>query len=216
MSIVKQNYLEVLKTFFIALVFLAIGAVCGVLFIPPAIKSILNIAFFVVILFSVFSKKGGFIKDKKSMYIYALILGVLTGSTYVYYFETLGSALFLSAVIGVVLIFGVAYIIAYRSSEESLFKLGPIVFAGIITLLILEFINIFFFNFGTFDLIISAVAIIIYSVYAVVIMKSVQVRCRYGTLSEIEVVSLSYSIFISFLNLLLNLLRILSIVKNND
>ncbi|MGL5354840.1 MAG: Bax inhibitor-1 family protein [Clostridium sp.] len=216
MSIVKQNYLEVLKTFFIALVFLAVGAVVGVLFIPPALKSIMNIAFFVVVLFSLFSKKGGFIKDKKSMYIYALILGILTGSTYVYYFETLGSAVFLSAVIGVVLIFGVAYIIAFRSSEESLFKLGPIVFGGIITLLILEFINIFFFNFGTFDLIISAVAIIIYSVYAVVIMKSVQVKCRYGVLSEIEVVSLSYSIFISFLNLLLNLFRILSILINND
>lgn len=216
MSVAKQNYLNVLRTFFIALVFLGIGAVGGVLFIPPELKSILNIAFFIVILFSMFSKKGGFIKDKKSMYIYALVLGILTGSTYIYYFETLGSSVFLSAVMGVVLIFGVAYIIAYRSSEESLFKLGPIVFAGIFTLLILEFINIFFFNFGTFDLIISAIAITIYSVYAVVIMKSVQVRCRYGILSEIEVVSLSYSIFISFLNLLLNLLRILSIFKNND
>lgn len=215
-SSTKRNYLEILKTFFIALIFLAVGAIVGVLFIPPALKSFMNMAFFIVVLFSLFSKKGGFIRSKKSMYIYALILGVLTGSTYIYYFETLGSAVFLSAVIGVVLIFGMAYLIAASSSEASLFKLGPIVFGGIITLLILEFINIFFFNFGTFDLIISAVAIIIYSVYAVVIMKSVQVRCRYGILSEIEVVSLSYSIFISFLNLLLNLLRILSIVKNND
>lgn len=215
-SSIKRNYLNILKTFFISLIFLAIGAIVGVLFIPYELKVFMNMAFFVVILFSVFSKKGGFIKSKKSMYIYALILGILTGSTYIYYFEVLGSAVFLSAVIGVVLIFGMAYLLAANSSEESLFKLGPIIFAGIITLLILEFINIFFFNFGTFDLIISAVAIIIYSVYAVVIMKSVQVRCRYGVLSDIEVVSLAYSIFISFLNLLLNLLRILSIVNDRD
>ena len=213
---VKENYLKILKTFFISLVLLAIGSIIGVLFIPPTLKSFMNIAFFIVILFSLFSKKGGFIRDKKSMYIYALILGILTGSTYIYYFEVLGSAVFLSAVIGVVLIFGVAYLIALKSSEESLFKLGPTIFAGIITLLILEFINIFFFNFGTFDLIISSLAIIIYSIYSIVIMKSVQVRCKYGPLSEIEVVSLSYSIFISFLNLLLNLLRILSIFNNRD
>lgn len=215
-SSTKQNYLNILKTFFIALIFLAVGAVVGVLFIPPGLKSLMNMAFFIVVLFSVFSKKGGFIKSKKSMYIYALILGILTGSTYIYYFQTLGSAVFLSAVIGVVLIFGIAYLIASNSSEASLFKLGPIVFGGIITLLIVEFINIFFFSFGTFDLIVSGLAITIYSVYAVIIMKSVQVRCRYGVLSEIEVVSLSYSIFISFLNLLLNLLRILSIVSDND
>lgn len=215
-SSVKQNYLEILKTFFIALVLLAVGAIVGVLFIPYPLKSLMNIAFFIVILFSLFSKKGGFIRSKKSMYLYALILGILTGSTYIYYFEVLGSAVFLSAVIGVVLIFGMAYLIALRSNEEDLFKLSPIIWGGIIILLILEFINIFFFNFGTFDLIISAFAIIIYSVYAIVIMKSVQVRCSYGTLSEIEVVSLSYSIFISFLNLLLNLLRILSILNDRD
>lgn len=211
----KQNYLNILKTFFIALIFLAIGSVVGVLFIPPALKSFMNMAFFIVVLFSMFSRKGGFIKNKSSMYTYAFILGILTGSTYIYYFNSLGPAVFLSAVIGVVLIFGISYLIAARSSEESLFKLGPIVFGGIITLLIVEFINFFFFSFGTFDLIISGFAIIIYSVYAVVIMKSVQVRCKYGILSEMEVVSLSYSIFISFLNLLLNLLRILSILDND-
>ena len=33
-SIVKSNYLEILKTFFIALLFLALGAFIGVNFIP--------------------------------------------------------------------------------------------------------------------------------------------------------------------------------------
>ena len=87
---------------------------------------------------------------------------------------------------------------------------------GILVLLVLEFINIFFFKFGTFDLIISAIGISIYSIYALIIMKSVQNSCKYGLLSETEIVNFAFSIFISFLNLLVDLLRFVSILKNDN
>lgn len=212
----RKNYLAIMKTFFMALLFLAVGSIVGVLIIPPSVRYMLNIAFFVLVLFSIFSRKGGFIKSKGSMYAYAFILGILTGSTYVYYFATLGPDLFLSAVLGVILVFGLAYIVASKTSEESMFKISSMIWPLIFSLLILEFLNIFLFKFGTFDLILSTLGVLIYSAYAIVIMKSVQSRCRYGILSETEVVQLSYSIFISFLNLLLDILRILAIVKDND
>lgn len=215
-SIVKQNYLQILKTFFFGLIFLAMGSFIGVLFIPYSIKRILNIAFFIVILFSIFSRKGGFIRSRSSMYIYALVLGILSGSAYVYYFYRLGSGVFISVVLGVVLIFGIAYIIAARSSDENIFRLSPFVWGGIWALFILEILNIFLFRFSTYTLIISAAGILIYSVYAVVVMKSVQRRCEYGVLSEEEIAVFAYSIFISFLNLLLDLLRFVSIIQDND
>ena len=215
-SIVKQNYLQILKTFFIGLVFLALGSFAGIFLIPNSIKSILNIAFFIVVLFSAFSRKGGFIRSRSSMYIYALVLGILSGSAYVYYFYRLGSGLFISVVLGVVLIFGIAYILAARSSDENIFKLSPFIWGGIWALFILEILNIFLFRFSTYTLIISAIGIIIYSVYAVVIMKSIQRRCEYGVLSEQEIVVFAYSIFISFLNLLLDLLRFVSIIQSDD
>ena len=215
-SIIKNNYLEILKTFFIALLFMAIGAFIGVNFIPATFRYLLNIAFFILVLISAFSRRGGFVRNKTSMNIYAFILGILTGSTYVYYFYSLGSATFISVIIGVVLIFGISYLVAANQSEENIFKLGPIVTIGILVLLILEFINIFFFKFGTFDLFISAIGIIIYCVYSLVIMKSVQNRCRYGILSEEEVVALAFSIFISFLNLLIDLLRFISIIRDDN
>ena len=215
-NIIKKNYLEILKTFFIALLFLAIGAFIGVNFIPATFRYLLNIAFFILVLISAFSRRGGFVRNKTSMNIYAFILGILTGSTYVYYFYSLGSATFISVIIGVVLIFGISYLVAANQSEENIFKLGPIVTIGILVLLILEFINIFFFKFGAFDLFISAIGIIIYCVYSLVIMKSVQNRCRYGILSEEEVVTLAFSIFISFLNLLIDLLRFISIIRDDN
>ena len=215
-SIIKNNYLEILKTFFIALLFMAIGAFIGVNFIPATFRYLLNIAFFILVLISAFSRRGGFVRNKTSMNIYAFILGILTGSTYVYYFYSLGSATFISVIIGVVLIFGISYLVAANQSEENIFKLGPIVTIGILVLLILEFINIFFFKFGTFDLFISAIGIIIFCVYSLVIMKSVQNRCRYGILSEEEVVALAFSIFISFLNLLIDLLRFVSIIRDDN
>lgn len=212
----RENYLAIIKTFFTSLVFLVIGGAIGVFFIPPSVRSMLNIAFFILVLFSLFSRKGSFIQTKGNMYFYAFILGILTGSTYVYYFAVLGNELFLSAVLGVVLVFGIAYIIAKNTSDEKIFKMSSIVWGGIFALFILEFVNIFFFKFGTFDLLLSTGGVLIYSIYAVVIMKSVQSRCRYGILSETEVVQLSYSIFISFLNLLLDLLRLLSIIKRDN
>lgn len=212
----RENYLAIIKTFFTSLVFLVIGGAIGVFFIPPSVRSMLNIAFFILVLFSLFSRKGSFIQTKGNMYFYAFILGILTGSTYVYYFAVLGNELFLSAVLGVVLVFGIAYMIAKNTSEEKIFKMSSIVWGGIFALFILEFVNIFFFKFGTFDLLLSTGGVLIYSIYAVVIMKSVQSRCRYGILSETEVVQLSYSIFISFLNLLLDLLRLLSIIKRDN
>lgn len=215
-NIVKQNYLEILKTFFLGLVFLAIGSFAGVFFIPYSIKRILNIAFFIVILFSIFSRKGGFIRNRRSMYIYALILGILSGSAYVYYFYRLGSGVFISVVLGVVLIFGIAYIIAARSSDENIFKLSPFIWGGLWALVILEVLNIFLFRFSTYTLIISAIGILVYSVYAIVIMKSIQRRCEYGVLSEQEIAVFAYSIFISFLNLLLDLLRFVSIIQSDD
>ena len=95
-------------------------------------------------------------------------------------------------------------------------RLSPIIWGGILALVILEFINIFFFRFGTFDLMLSTAGILIYSIYAIYIMKYIQSRCRYSRLSEGEVVALSYSIFISFLNLLLDLLRFMSIISDDN
>lgn len=215
-SIVKQNYLEILKIFFISLLFLAIGSYIGVEYIPSSVRYYMNFAFFILVLFSMFAGKGRFVKSKSSMYIYAFILGVLTGATYVYYFYNLGVGIFISIVLGVVLIFGISYIIAANSTEEKIFNFAPMIFSAILVLAILEFINIFFFKFGTFDLILSVIGIAIYTFYALFIMKSVQSQCRYRVLSEGEIVNLAYSIFISFLNLLLDLLRLASILKRND
>ena len=213
---VKENYLSILKTFFIALIFLVIGGIIGVKFIPATFRYMLNIAFFVVVLFSAFSKRGGLIRNKASMYTYAFILGILTGSTYGYYFARLGPEIFISCIVGVLLVFAFAYFLALRTSEEKIMKLSPIIWGGILALIILEFINIFFFRFGIFDLLLSTAGILIYSLYAIYIMKSIQSRCRYGRLSEGEVVQLSYSIFISFLNLLLDLLRFMSIISDDN
>ena len=136
-SIIKRNYLEILKTFFIALVFMTIGAIIGVMFIPPTLRYYMNIVFFIVILVSAFSRRGGLVKSKVGMNIYAFILGIVTGSAYIYYFYSLGAATFISVVVGVMAIFGLTYFVALNQSEENIFKLGPVISIGIIVLLIL-------------------------------------------------------------------------------
>ena len=71
----QRNYLEILKLFFISLILLGIGSYIGIQFIPPTLRYYMNIVFFILVLISAFSRRGGFVRNKVSMYIYSFVLG---------------------------------------------------------------------------------------------------------------------------------------------
>ena len=85
-----------------------------------------------------------------------------------------------------------------------------------IVLLIFEILNIFIFGFGLFDILLSAAGIAVYSGYVLYVMKGMQVKCANELLDEYEVVSISLSLITSFLNLLLDILRLLAAIKSDD
>ena len=150
-----------------------------------------------------------------SLNIYSFVLGIIISVTLFYYIGTLGSAIFMSCVMGVALIFGVAYYYALNSEAEDIFSMGPMLYKCMIALVVFEILNIFLFSFGLFDMILSTVAVLIYSTYTVYTMKVMQVQCESEILDEESIVIISLSLITSFLNLLLHLLRIVAAAKRD-
>ena len=215
-SILRTNYLEILKTFFIGMAFVTLGAIFAINFLPYSIISAINILFVIFMIASVFIVKQNLFKTKVSMNIYCFIMGIILSVTLLYYIGNLGSEIFISCVLGVGLIFGVSYWYALKYEEEEIFSMGPILFKGMIALLIFEILNIFLFGFGMFDIILSSGAIAIYSAYTLYTMKCMQVRCSNELLDEESIVEISLSLVTSFLNLLLHLLRLIMALKSDD
>lgn len=215
-SILRANYMEIFKSFFIGMLFVTFGAYFGIKYLPYSIINMINILFVVFMIASIFLLKGDIVKNKVSMNIYCFILGIILSITLAYYLGYLGYDTFFTCVLGVSLIFGVAYWHASKSSEEEILSTGPMLFKCMIALLIFEVLNIFLFGFGLFDIVLSAGAIAVYSGYTLYVMKGMQVKCSNELLNEYEVVSISMSLITSFLNLLLHLLRLVAAIKSND
>lgn len=216
MSILKANYLEIFKTFFIGMGFVTLGALFAINFLPYSIINIINILFLIFMVASVFLIKQNIFKTKVSMNVYCFIMGVILSVTLFYYIGTLGSGIFISCVLGVGLIFGVSYWYALKSDAEDIFSMTPVLFKAMIALLIFEILNIFLFGFGLFDIILSVGAIAIYSAYTLYTMKAMQMECSNEILDEETTVAISLSLITSFLNLLLHLLRLMRALKSDD
>lgn len=215
-SVLKTNYLEIFKTFFIGMGFVTLGSIFAMNFLPYSIIKIINILFLIFMVASVFLIKQNIFKTKVSMNVYCFIMGIILSVTLFYYIGNLGSGIFISCVLGVGLIFGVSYWYALKSDVEDIFSMTPVLFKAMIALLIFEVLNIFLFGFGMFDIILSVGAIAIYSAYTLYTMKSMQVQCSNEILDEESIVAISLSLVTSFLNLLLHLLRLMMALKNDD
>ena len=216
MSILKANYMEIFKTFFIGMIFVTLGAYFGINYLPYSIVNIINVLFVVFMIASVFLLKGDIVKDKVSMNIYCFILGIILSVTLAYYIGYLGYSAFFTCVLGVSLIFAIAYWHASKSSAEDILSAGPMLFKCMIGLLVFEILNIFIFGFGLFDMILSGAGIAIYSGYTLYVMKGMQLKCSNELLNEYDIVKISLSLITSFLNLLLQLLRLLAAIKSKD
>ena len=215
-SLLKFNYMEIFKTFFIGMICVTMGAYFGVRYLPYSIVEMINVLFVVFMIASVFLIKGDIVKNKVSMNIYCFILGIILSVSLTYYIGYLGYSTFFTCVLGVSLIFAVAYWHASNSTEEEIFSTGPMLFKCMTVLLIFEILNIFIFGFGLFDILLSAAGIAVYSGYVLYVMKGMQVKCANELLNEYEVVSISLSLITSFLNLLLDILRLLAAIKSDD
>lgn len=219
-----SNYLiknKVLPKFFISLLVLFMGMMGGYLFIPPKIAIFMPFLaiFMLIIAFVVKSraKKRKLQDDAPSrlrvsmtfVYVVALILGVGMYPAIAYYLMDMGTQMVMMGVGVTVLIFGSLTTYAYFSKRDFS-SLGAFLFIALLALILVSIIGMFFIEAEIFYLALSFVGILIFSGY---ILYDIS-RMKQSDFTEEDVPMAVLDLLLDFINILLDVLRIMSILKD--
>lgn len=199
---------KVLRVFGYSLVVSAIGAYCGQ-FIPPVLYVPLIIAEFIILLIALFvrKKKVGYFM----MYLFTFVSGMTMYPILVHYLNLLSGEMVAGIFLATAILFTLLGTIGYRI-EKDLHGLGKYLLIALIALVIVSLMAIFI-PFGSMGIFLLSVAgVIIFSLYVVYDFNQI----KHGVWTERDIPMLVLNIYLDFLNLFLDLLRIVGILSSND
>lgn len=204
----------------ISIVFMFVGFLFGKLFVPESIVYMANmlvtILFVVLMIFALLSRKN-IIPRSFSMnfvYLFTFVDGILLYPILTYYLYDLGTALFTNVVLGTCLLFAILAAISNRKPAGHYLGMGSILFTGLIVIMILGIVNIFI-NGTTFNLIVSVFGVILFAGYTLYDISLVKYDIESGRINSKNDLSIHvFNLYVDFINLLLDLLRIVSDLKD--
>ena len=205
---------QVFKYLSISILFMFIGYIFGLLFIPESFIYMANMIMIVLIIglviMAILSKKS-IIPRRFSMnfvYIFTFIDGILMSPIISYYVGDLGSGVVINVLIATMILFGMLSFIANRSESTKFLRLGPILFALLIALLFMSILNIFLYG-KVFNIDISVLGILIFSAYILYDISILKMEIEYGNIRERDDLSIHVlNLYLDFINILLDLLRL--------
>lgn len=181
----------------------AVGTYLGQ-FVPAGLRFTVSMAIFALVMLSLFvraSRKFGFLISN----LMAFGMGIVSYGTFMYYMSTLGEAAFYQNValaVGAFLAFGlVGYFVVGDASN-----LGRLLFPALIALVFASFLGIFI-QIPMFQMVITIAGLAIFFLYTVYDFN----RLKQGNFSPQE---MGFSLFINLLNIILDILRLASILKD--
>lgn len=205
---------QVFKYLSISILFMFIGYIFGLLFIPESFIYMANMIMIVLIIglviMAILSKKS-IIPRRFSMnfvYIFTFIDGILMSPIISYYVGDLGSGVVINVLIATMILFGMLSFIANRSESTKFLRLGPILFALLVALLFMSILNIFLYG-KVFNIAISVLGILIFSAYILYDISILKMEIEYGNIRERDNLSIHVlNLYLDFINILLDLLRL--------
>lgn len=205
---------QVFKYLSISILFMFIGYIIGLLFIPESFIYMANMIMIVLIIglviMAILSKKS-IIPRRFSMnfvYIFTFVDGILMSPIISYYVGDLGSGVVINVLIATMILFGMLSFIANRSESTKFLRLGPILFALLIALLFMSILNIFLYG-KVFNIAISVLGILIFSAYILYDISILKMEIEYGNIRERDDLSIHVlNLYLDFVNILLDLLRL--------
>ncbi|MGL4914575.1 MAG: Bax inhibitor-1 family protein [Romboutsia sp.] len=222
MSYAKNPMQTIFTSLAISLIFMAIGFVVGILFVPVRIaymaNTILGIVLIGLVVLSMFSRKAIIPRSFSITYVYifTFVYGIILYPVLLYYLQVLGISVFLSVVLGGVGLFAVLAIQASRKEAGYYISMGNVLFAGLIGILIASLINVLLFRSNFLSIIVSVIAVVIFSAYVmydVSVMKAMLSRENVSSRNDLSIFVLN--LYLDLINLILNLLNVASYFDNN-
>ena len=205
---------QVFKYLSISIVFMFIGYLFGLIFLPPSfiymanmITAVLMVALIIMALFS----KKSIIPRRFSMnfvYLFTFIDGILMSPVISYYVGDMGAEMVINVLLATAIIFGGLAFVANRSESGRFLRWGPVLFISLIALLIISIINIFIGG-TVFNIIISIVGIVIFSGYILYDVSLIKSEIEYGYINDRDDLSIHVlNLYLDFINIFIDLLRL--------
>lgn len=213
----QQNLItqKVLPTFFMTLLVSFIGMLVGMMYVPPTTARILGIAAIVVLIITALIKRKsagpfGMRIPMGALFLFTFVFGMGLYPIIGYYLSTVGADVVLIAFGITVIVFGALFIYAYFSKRDFSF-LGGMLFIGLIALILLSLVG-FFIHLESFHLILAWLGVLIFSGY---ILFDVSIMKKH-LVNEADVPAAVLNLYIDFVNLFLDILRIVASFVSND
>lgn len=210
----------IFKHLAISILFMFVGFLVGQLFIPPSMIFYANIIFAILmiafLIMSLLSRKN-IIPRRFSMnfvYLFTFIDGVLLYPLLQYYLQDLGTNLFISIVVSTTVLFAILAKVANKKEAGHYIKFGNVLFASLVGLLIASGINLFIGG-EIFNLVISMIGVLIFSGYVLYDVSLIKYEIEQGLLVDRDDLSIHVlNLYLDFINILLDLLEIVSSLKD--
>ncbi|ADO59718.1 Bax inhibitor-1 family protein [Paenibacillus polymyxa] len=201
---------KILSTFAISLIVASIGAILGQ-FVPDFLFLPLAIFELVILIVALFFRKNKGKIGYPFLYFFTFLTGVTTFPVLAHYTSKLGAALVGGAFLTTAIVFAVLALYGTVTKKDLSF-LGGILFSGLIALIILSILNIFF-PLGSAALWgITILGIMIFSGYVIYDFN----RIKRLSLTEEDVPLMALSIYLDFLNLFLKILQLFGLFSSKD
>lgn len=210
---------QIYKHLAISIIFSLIGLIIGNIFIPESIIYIANsivVVLMIFLLILALCSRKGIIPKRFSMnyvYLFTFIQGIIIYPMINYYLYDLGIGMVISIFIATIFIFSSLAIYAKNSNGSSILNYGKVLIISLIGIIISSLINIFLGS-STLSIIISALGILIFSIYVIYDINLIKRNIQYSAIHDKNDLSIHVlNLYIDFINLLLDLLNLVSKLK---
>ena len=140
---------------------------------------------------------------------FSALMGVALSSIFVAF--SLGSIF--TAFMGAAVLFGTMSIFGYFTRRD-LTELGPLLFIALIAIIIASIINIFIGS-TIFQMVISAIAIVIFLAFTAYDTQTIREQLMEGDSYEIEIMG-ALNLYLDFINIFVNLLQLIGVAPGKD
>ncbi|MFO1442597.1 Bax inhibitor-1/YccA family protein [Bacillus sp. Bva_UNVM-123] len=206
----RNGYLpSVLRTFALSLGIAFIGTMVGV-FVPPAMFLPLVILEVGMLIFAFFLRRKKAI-SYPFLFAFTFISGITTYPIVSHYLTTIGPNPVLLALATTTTVFTGIAIYASKTKRDFTF-LGGMLMAALLALIAISIFNIFWPLSSTGMLAFSFVGVLVFSGYVLFDFNRMK---QYGVSAE-EVPLMALNLYLDFINLFINILRIFGILGSRD
>jgi len=213
---------HVLPRFFGALLLSFLGTLVGGMFIPETVAFALGVVPLLVLILLLIKSISASRKRKKGLsmyglrlpmwlvYVFTILFGISIYPLIDLYVDTMGMALVVAAFGVTSALFGGLFVYTYFTKKDFSF-MGGLLFFSLLGLILFGIVNIFIGS-SFIDLALAFIGVLVFSGYMLYDIS----RMKQADFTEADVPAAVFDLYLNFINIFLDILRIMNFFTSRD